>query len=240
MSVAAQSSAPTSAFWSSAGLAEGARLALPALPVLGVFAAAFGVVAAQNDLTLLEAVLMSALMFAGASQFVAADIWSDPMTLAGIATLTIVTATVNLRFVLISASLRPWLGGAPARQTYPALSLITEPGWLMSTRYRSSGGGNIAVLFGIGLVTWVAWIAATIPGHVIGTLVADPRQFGLDLVMPCFFIAMLIPLWRGTRRAIPWVIAGAVALAVSFLIEGWWFIVAGALAGSLSAGFIDD
>jgi 4-azaleucine resistance transporter AzlC len=239
MSAAAESPA-VQAFWSSAGLAEGARLALPTLPVLAVFSAAFGVVAAQNGLSLTEAVLMSAFMFAGASQFVAADIWTQPMTLAAILTLTIVTATVNLRFVLISASLRPWLGGAPARQTYPALSLLTEPGWLMSTRYRASGGGDIAVLFGIGLTTWVAWIVATIPGHVVGTLVSDPRQFGLDLVMPCFFTAMLIPLWRGTRRAIPWAIAGVVALAVSFVVEGWWFIVAGATAGSLSAGFIDE
>jgi predicted branched-subunit amino acid permease len=210
------------------------------LPVLAVFSAAFGVVAAQNDLSLLEAVLMSAWMFAGASQFVAADIWTQPMTWGAIITLGVVTATVNLRFVLISASLRPWLGGAPGRETYPALALLTEPGWLMSTRYRSEGGADIAVLLGVGLMTWVVWIVATIPGHLLGTLVADPRQFGLDLVMPCFFAAMLVPLWRGTRRAIPWVIAGVVALAVSLLVEGWWFIVAGATAGSLSAGFIDD
>lgn len=228
------------AYWSRPGLFEGARLALPTLPVLAVFSAAFGVVAAQNDLSLSEAVLMSALMFAGASQFVAVDIWSQPMTLAAILTLTAVTATVNLRFVLIGASLSPWLGGAPARQTYPALALITEPGWLMSTRYRAGGGGDIAVLLGIGLVTWAMWIAATIPGYIVGTLVADPRQLGLDLVMPCFFTAMLVPLWRGPKRAIPWLIAGGVALAVSVLIEGWWFIVAGALVGSLSAGFLDD
>ena len=57
---------------------------------------------------------------------------------------------------------------------------------------------------------------------------------------PAFFAAMLIPLWRGPRRGIAWVVAGAVALLVQQLSGGWWFIVAGALAGSIAGGFIDD
>jgi len=47
-------------------------------------------------------------------------------------------------------------------------------------------------------------------------------------------------LWRGARRAIGWVIAGAVALVVSYLVPGWWFIVAGALTGSIVGAFIDE
>jgi predicted branched-subunit amino acid permease len=65
---------------------------------------------------------MSAAMFAGASQFVAAEIWTEPLTLTAIATLVLVTATVNMRFVLMAASLHPWLGGLPAWRTYPALA----------------------------------------------------------------------------------------------------------------------
>jgi len=42
------------------------------------------------------------------------------VTGALIGTLCLVTATVNMRFVLISASLQPWLTGLPARQIYPA------------------------------------------------------------------------------------------------------------------------
>ena len=86
----------------------------------------------------------------------------------------------------------------------------------------------------------VAWIAATAVGHVGGTLIADPRRYGIDLVMPIFFAAMLIPLWRGGRPAIAWVVAGVVAVAVHQLAGGWWFIVAGAVAGSVVGGFLDD
>ena len=58
--------------------------------------------------------------------------------------------------------------------------------------------------------------------------------------MPIFFAAMLIPLWRGPRRAAAWAVAGAVALLVQQFIAGWWFIVAGAVAGSVAGGFLDD
>jgi predicted branched-subunit amino acid permease len=55
-----------------------------------------------------------------------------------------------------------------------------------------------------------------------------------------FFAAMLVPLWRGARRALAWCVAGAVALAVDYFVGGWWFVLAGALAGSAAGGFIDD
>lgn len=228
------------AYWSRAGLRGGVQLALAGVPVMALFGVAFGTVAAQKGFTLFEATLMSALMFAGASQFVAVEIWARPVTAAGVVALGLITAMVNLRFLLMSASLRPWLGGLPARQTYPALSLLNDPGWLLTLRYRAEGGGDAAVFLGSGITLWLAWIVGTMPGHALGTRVTDPNRFGLDLVMPCFFVVMLVPLWRGPRWAVPWVVAGAVALAMSALIPGWWFIIAGAMAGSLTAAFLDD
>src|SRR3712207_7392606 len=56
---------------------------------------------------------------------------------------------------------------------------------------------------------------------------------GIDLVMPIFFSAMIVPLWKGVRSAIPWAVAGVVALAVDSMAPGYLFIVVGALAGAL-------
>ncbi len=67
----------------------------------------------------------------------------------------------------------------------------------------------------------------------------DPKRYGVDLVMPAFYAAMLVPAWKGPRRAIPWLVSGVVALAVHWLAQGWWFIIAGALAGSLAAALMD-
>ena len=228
------------AYWSWAGLVEGARLAMPVMPGMVMFGAAFGALAAQKGLSLLEATLMSALVYAGASQFVALEMWSDIGTFTGIAAIGLVTATVNMRFILMTAALRPWFGKLPAWQSYPTLFTVTDPGWLIAMGYHTGGGRDAAILVGGGLAFWLLWIASAVPGYLLGALVSDQKTFGFDVIMPAFFVVMLVPLWRGARRAIPWAVAGGVALVVAALVPGWWFIIIGSVAGAIAGGFIDE
>jgi 4-azaleucine resistance transporter AzlC len=227
-------------YLSAAGFAEGVRLSVQAIPVMALFGTAYGAFAAQKGLGLLEATLMSAFMFAGASQFVATEMWTEPLTASVIATLCLITATVNMRFMLMTASLRPWLGGFPAWQTYPAMALLTEPGWLIAMRYRAAGGTDHSIVLSSGIALWLVWIAATAIGYLLGAVVADPRRYALDLVMPVFFTVMLVPLWSGSRRAFAWIVAGAVALVTAELVSGSWYIIAGTVAGTFTAGLIDE
>ena len=210
------------------------------VPGTVVFAAAYGTLAAQKGLTLTEATLMSALVFGGASQLVAMEVWNSPITLASVVSLAVVTAIVNARFILMGATLRPWFAPLPPWQTYPALLSTVDATWLIATRYRAEGGSDASVFVGAGLALWVVWVGSAIPGYLLGAFIADPKRFGFDLMLPIFFAAMFVPLWRGARRAIGWAIAGAVALLVSYLVPGWWFIVVGALTGSIAGAFIDE
>jgi len=227
-------------YWSWPGLIEGARLSVPLLPGMVVFAAAFGTIAAQKGLTLFETVLMNAIVFAGAAQLVAMEIWSGPLSFGTIISIAVVTAVVNARFVLMTASLRPWLGPLPAWQVYPALLLTTDATWIVGIRYHASGGTDASIYLGAGLALWALWVVTVIPGYLLGAVVVDPARFGFDLMLPIFFMAMLVQLWRGPRRAIGWAVAGGVALVASWLLPGWWFIVIGAVVGSIAGGFIDD
>lgn len=224
--------------WS--GFNLGLRLSLPVMPGMIAFGLAVGATAARKGLTFVDSLLMNVVVYAGMSQLVAMEAWPERFTLGAIAALVVITATVNARLLLITASLQPWLRGLPAWQIYPTLHLATDPGWLMAMRYRATGGRDAGVFFGSSIALCVAWVGAAVAGYLLGTQVADPRRFGVDLVMPVFFAIMLIPLWRGPRRAIAWLIAGAVALLVQHLVGGWWFIVAGAIAGSVAGGMLDD
>jgi 4-azaleucine resistance transporter AzlC len=226
--------------WSIVDFRFGLSLALPLLPGLFAFGIATGTTAARKGLSLFDSIVMNLLVYAGASQLVAMEVWPDRLTLAAISGLALVTAVVNARILLMTASLRPGLASVPAWQSYPLMQLVVDPVWLMVMRSRADGRSDAAILLGAGTTFYVVWIFATILGFLAGTLITDLRRFGLDLVMPIFFAAMLVPLWRGTRHAIPWVIAGAVAMLVRYAIGGWWFIVAGAVAGSVSGAFIDD
>ena len=226
--------------WSLDGLRLGAMLMAPALPGMMAFAIAIGATEARKGFAPIEAALMNLLVYAGASQMVAMEAWPQQLGLASISALALLVATVNARMLLFGASLRPWLGSLPAWQIYPMMQLTTDPGWIICMRYRAKGGNDAGVFLGGALVVWVAWLTATTVGYMAGALIADPRRIALDLVLPIFFAAMLVPLWNGHRRAVAWGIAGAVALATERLVPGWWFVIVGALAGSLAEAFLEE
>jgi 4-azaleucine resistance transporter AzlC len=223
-----------------AGFRLGLRLALPVLPGMIAFGLAVGATAARQGLTFLDSLLMNLFVYAGMSQLVALEAWPERFGVVTLTGLALLCVTVNARMLLMSASLQPWLGGLPRWQIYPAMHLLTDPGWLIAMRYRAEGGSDAGVFFGSSVMLALAWMGASTAGYLAGALIADPRRFGIDLVMPIFFAAMLVPLWRGTRRAGAWVVAGAVAVLVQSIAGGWWFVVAGAIAGSIAGGFLDD
>ncbi|WP_229426756.1 AzlC family ABC transporter permease [Microvirga alba] len=222
-----------------AGLSHGARAALPAFPGFIMFSMAFGTAASQKGLSLAEAFGLSAFVYAGASQMVGLEIWQKVWSPTTILTIMTVTAVVNARMILLGATLHPWLKDEPKLRTALNLFLITDSGWLINTRYYSEGGRDVGILLGSGLALWAVWLIATFAGFFAGALVPEPTRFGLDLVMPIFFGAMLVPLWKGPKPALPWLVAGAVSLAFHTLVPGYLFILAGAVAGVIAGMLIE-
>jgi predicted branched-subunit amino acid permease len=229
-----------SAHGSLAGFNLGLRLALPVLPGMIAFGLAVGSTAARKGFSFVDSLVMNVFVYAGMSQLVAMEVWPERVTIAALGALAFLCVVLNARMLLITASLQPWLGALPPWKIYPALHIVVDPGWLIAMRYRAEGGSDIGVFFGSSVMLALAWMSATSAGHLTGALISDPRRYGIDLVMPIFFAAMLIPLWRGVRRGVAWLVAGAVALLVQYLLGGWWFIVAGAVAGSVVGGLLDD
>jgi predicted branched-subunit amino acid permease len=219
---------------------HGARMCLPLLPGVLVFATAFGAAAVAKGMSLPQTVAMSAFVYAGAAQMVALELWRETWTLSNLLAVAAVTAIVNARMILMGAAIQPWLAPAPKARNAIQLFFLTDANWLLGTRYQAEGGRDHGMLLGAGVFLWIFWTLATIPGHLAGALVADPKRLGLDVLMPIFFATMLVPLWKGARLAAPWVIAGLVALAAERLLPGYAFIIAGALAGMLAGAFIDD
>ena len=218
-----------------AGCLTGARLIAPSLPGLIAFAFAFGAGSVQKGLTLWESVTMSLILCAGAAQMLSLELWRETWTLGSLLTIAAVTATVNARFILMGASLQPWLKGSPTGAQAGSLFFLFDASWLAAERHRAAGGHDVGVLLGSGLLSWFVWWSATIPGYLVGTLVTDPKRLALDLVFPCFFAAFAVPLWRGLiSSGLPWLVSAVVALTTQALVSGYLFIVAGALAGAVT------
>lgn len=223
-----------------AGCLTGARLTLPLWPGIVVFGVAYGAAAAGKGMSVAEALATSAIVYAGAAQMVGLELWRETWSLSTLVAVMTVTLFVNARMVLMGATLQPWLVGAPGWRNALGHFVLTDGSWVVAMRYREGGGRDLGVLFGAGVALWPLWLASTWAGCLTGALVSRPRAYGLDLVMPVLFTAMLVPLWRGARAARPWAVAALAALAAQRLLPGYAFIVVGGLAGCAAGALLDD
>jgi len=230
----------TSFFFTRSGLLEGVRLSFVLLPATIIFGMAFGALAQKAGLSLAEAVLFSAFVYAGASQFAALGAWQDPMTLAAGASILLIIGTVNSRLIMIGASYRALIGTVPTAQAYPLQAVTTDFTWVTGIGYIERGGRDLAVPLGAGLFIWLFWWSATAPGWLFGQAILDPRRYAIDLVLPLMFALFLVPMWKGAARAIPWLVAGLVSLLLFWLIPGHLYVFFGALAGALAGAFSRD
>lgn len=226
--------------WTWPGAWLGVRRGLTVTPGIMVFGLVVGAAAARQGLSGIESFAMNLLVCSGLAQLVALEIWPAPITWGAVASLALLAGVIGARMFLMSVSMRPWFSQIPRWQAYFGLFFLTDTSWLIATRYHAEGGRDVSVYFGAAGAIMTAWLAATWAGYVLGGLIVDPDRYGLDLVMPVFFAAMLVPLWTGKRRAYGWAVAGVVAVAVQHLIGGWWFIIAGSLAGAFAGAWFDE
>ena len=213
----------------------GFRRAFVTTPGIVLFGMGFGAAAAVKGLTFLDAFFFQSLVLAGASQYVALELWTDPLTWTTAFAMGAVVFTVNLRMMLLGAALRPWMGGLPWYKSYPALAIMTDPAWIIALRYHREGGRDWGVYVGACAFLYLIWIVSVVPGYYVSAALEDPARYGVDLIMPIFFITMLVPVWRGRMDALPWGTAILVALVVKALVPGYWFVVAGGLAAAFVA-----
>jgi 4-azaleucine resistance transporter AzlC len=190
----------------------------------------FGVLCRQAGLSLGEACLMSAVVFAGSSQLVAISMWATPIPILPIVATTLL---VNLRHVLMGLTLRPWYSRLSAARAYGSYFFLTDESWALTFEFRRSADG--AFMPGAGVFLFVCWVGATALGRVTGTAIRDPSSWGLDFAFVAVFLVLLISLAKGKSDLLPWSLAAAVAVAADRWLPGNWYVLLGAMAGSLRA-----
>jgi predicted branched-subunit amino acid permease len=224
---------PTRLSWR--GIREGIVLMVPFYIPITLFGIAVGAVAAQKGLTLGQLGVMNAFVYAGMAQLVALGFWQENWTLSTLLSIALTTLAINARLLLMSAAFRPWFSEAPGFVVYPSLLTLTDANYVAGQRYYLQGGRDIGVFLGAGLVLWAIWIFAPIPGFLLGNLIRNPREIGMDLIMPIIFSAMVARLWQGRRDTLAMLGAGLVGLAVQRVQGGSSHVVIGALAGMVVA-----
>lgn len=211
-----------------AGAQRMAPLIVAVIPVGLVF----GAVAATKGLSALEATLMSALVFAGGSQFVAMDIWSHPASWSGVGFAALL---VNIRHVLLSASIGAKLQAFSGPQKIGALLFLADEIWAIAELRARQTLLTPAFYAGIVAPFYLVWVLAGLAGALLGKFVGDPALIGLDFAFPAVFIVLIMGFWKGRGTGLVLLASATCALAVHHLVGGAWYIAAGALGGLAAA-----
>ena len=215
----------------------GVRAQIPILIGVIPFGAIYGALAISAGLPVAAAQAMSALVFAGSSQFVATGLFAAA---APWPVIVLTTLIINLRHVWYSASIAPYLAHLPRRWKLPLAYLLTDEAYVVAiqryTRPATEPDRRHFYLAGTGLALWVAWQISTAIGVFVGAQV--PPAWNLDFALPLTFIALLATAISDRPAALAAVVAGGVAVLTAGLPYQLGLMLAaaaGIVVGTLAA-----
>ncbi|MBX2806849.1 MAG: AzlC family ABC transporter permease [Hyphomicrobiales bacterium] len=195
----------------------------------------WGALAAERGLSNVEIGLMSATVFAGASQFVAIGLWASPLPVIAI---IFATFMINLRHVMMSVSLGRSMQTFTPAQRLLAFYCLTDEVWALSEARALKAPLTPAYYAGMAIPLFLCWFSSTMAGGVFGSLLGRPEAYGLDFVFSAMFIGLIV----GFRNAPAWLPVIVTSAAVSTLgyqlLPAPWFVIAGGLAGVCVAALI--
>jgi 4-azaleucine resistance transporter AzlC len=190
-----------------------------------LLSSSFGVVAVQAGFSPLQAVVMSAVVHAGAAQFAALSI---VMAGGGVVSGVLAASLMNARFLAMGVAVAPSLPGGPASRALQGQAVV-DPSWAVAN--NGDGTFDRWLLFGATAPQFVGWVTGTLVGAISGDLIGDIGRFGLDAVFPTFFLALLIAELRRPRSRGVALVGALIALAlVPFVPPGIPILVAAAAA----------
>ena len=224
----------------------GVRAELPILLGVAPFGMIYGALAIGAGLPRGAAQAMSAIVFAGSLQFVATQLFA---TGAPGLVLLLTTFIVNLRHMLYSASLAPYMQKLPARWKWLLAYLLTDEAYAPTILHYRQGEENHGdtestempdrrhwFLLGAGLALWSVWQVSTAVGIFLGAEV--PPSWALDFTLALTFIALLVPVLTDRPS-----VAAALAAGIIVLVgAGWPYklgLVTAALVGIAVGAWLD-
>ncbi len=191
---------------------SGVRDTIPLMLGAFPFGLIYGALAVTAGLSKSAAMAMSAFVFAGSSQFIAVGLIAAQ---APVAIIILTTFIVNLRHMLYSATLLPYLKKLPQRWRVPLAFWLTDETFAVSVlRYRHPAASELAHWYQLGssIAMYLNWQLWCYVGLVLGHRIPDASNWGLDVAMPVAFIAMIIPFVKSWPMAICVLTAGAASL----------------------------
>lgn len=220
-----------------AGIRAGLLAAAPVAVGIVPFGITCGVMGLVAKLTAFETVAMSFVVFAGAAQFVAITMIGAGA--AGFGVVVFTTLLLNLRHLLMGASLGPYLLGQPRWLQRVLSFMLTDESYALMTDRIEKAGYHPGYHLGVSLAIYFVWGLATLAGVLVGSYIPDPLSWGIDFAMPAIFMALLLPRLKDWTTAAVAVTAAVAALGGMLLLPGKWYMIIACVLASVVGGILD-
>lgn len=215
---------------------DGVKAEIPLLIGVFPFGMIYGALALNSGLSTLASQMMSSMVFAGSAQFITTQLINEG---APIFVMILTIAVVNLRHMLYSASLAPYLKHLSTKWKALLAYLLTDEAYAPSIiRYEKEGlqPHSHWFLLGAGLALWTNWQISTALGIFLGGSIPDNLQ--LDFALPLTFIAMVVPVLKKMPMVAAALSAGVTAL-LAFSLPFKLGLILAALVGILVGTFLE-
>lgn len=215
----------------------GARAGLPIVLGYVPIGLAYAIIARQAGLTTLETVLMSLMVYGGASQMMAAGMLARG---AGLTAIILATFVLNLRHLIMSLCVNERMHPAPTPWRLLSSYWITDESFaLFSTTARERC--TVWYFLGMAFSAYVAWAASSLLGALVMELLPAILSASLGIAIYAMFIALLLPHVSGNGRLSLLVLltAGCSWLLDRVMAASWALIVSTLVCAFAGVFFVD-
>jgi 4-azaleucine resistance transporter AzlC len=215
---------------------HGLKDAVPLLLAVAPYGMVLGAQSSNANVSLFEITLMTALNFAGGSEFAAIQLWHSPLPSL---TIILITLLINSRHIIMGAAITPYIQHLPKRKMIPALFFMSDEGWAISYRQALKNATEINSKYELSLGYFLGacfpfypiWVGSAMLGSLLGPKLGNMEQLGFAIAFPAVFLVLLRGMWKGFRSFYPWMISLLIACVTNVFIPGPYYVLAGTFGG---------
>ena len=181
------------------GFSAGAKKSLPVIIGMVPSAMAFGILAKTAGLSIWESLFMSAVVFAGASQFAALNMLMIGVSMADI---LITTALLNARHIMMGSSISQRMErGINPFEKFALFFFLTDESFSIASLQEAEIVAP-GFLWGVQLPIFLTWNVLTLCGYIGTAFLPRDLQSSMGIAIYALFLAIIIPAARKSRAAL--------------------------------------
>lgn len=204
-------------------ISAGAKKAIPIVLGYLPLGFAYGALASLAGISLPFIVMMSLLVFAGSAQFITVNMLAAG---AGAASIVATVFLVNLRHLLMSASISTYLQRFP-RKSLPLLSFwLTDENYAVGCSEFNEGEKSHYYMLGLFGTAYAGWVSGSALGGLFGGFFTSTNAaLTMEYALYAMFIFLLVIQLTEHKLILAALVSGSLSLLFYLYIPGTWYIM---------------